>query len=120
MKKIEKKLYKKEKKRTLSKIFGTLKRPRLSVFRSHKHIYAQIIDDDAQRTLAFSSTLSPVVRKKTSSFSTKEAAFSVGESLALIALTKNIREVIFDRGKRPYHGRIKQLAEGARSAGLAF
>ena len=120
MKKHDKKLYLQKKKRALKKIFGTAQKPRLSVFRSHKHIYAQLIDDEARRTLSFSSTLNSDTKEKNLVPRTKEAAFLVGEKVAKIALTKNIKEIVFDRGKRPYHGRIQKLAEGARSVGLVF
>jgi large subunit ribosomal protein L18 len=120
MKKKTKKLYIQQKKRYLKKIVGSLEKPRLSVFRSHKHIYAQLIDDKHGRTLAFSSTLDKKVSEQLKSTSTQEAAFLVGEDLAKKALEKNVSLVVFDRGKRPYHGRISQIAEGARKQGLIF
>lgn len=121
MKKKVKKLYLQQKKRYLKKIVGTLERPRLAVFRSHKHIYAQLIDDKTGFTLAFSSTLEkPFSELKETSKATQEISFQVGENLGKKAINKNITSIVFDRGTRPYHGRIKSLAEGARKAGLIF
>lgn len=121
MKKKVKKVYLQQKRRFLRKILGTSVKPRLSVFRSHQHIYAQLIDDTKAETLAFSSTLDKVLLTgSVSSTATQEAAFTIGENLALKALEKNISLVVFDRGNRPYKGRIKKLAEGARNKGLIF
>ena len=120
MKKKIKKLYLQEKKRYLKKVIGNSERPRLSVFRSHKHIYAQLIDDQNGKTLAFSSTLDKELSKQIENSATQAAAFSVGEMLGKKAILKNISIVAFDRGNKPYHGRIKNIAEGARSAGLIF
>jgi len=121
MKKKIKKLYLQAKKRYLKKVIGTLEKPRLAVFRSHKHIYAQLIDDKTSTTLAFSSTLDPEVKKSiTTSTATLEASKLVGENIAQKARLKSIEKVIFDRGNRPYHGRIKNVAEGARQEGLIF
>jgi len=118
MKKRTKKLFIQQKKRYLKKIVGSLEKPRLAVFRSHKHIYAQLIDDENGKTLAFSSTLSKTLEIDNSS--TQKAAFLVGQDLAKKAIQKEIKKVIFDRGTKPYHGRIKSLAEGARNDGLIF
>jgi large subunit ribosomal protein L18 len=120
MKKNIKKIYLQQKKRYLKKIIGSLEKPRLSVFRSHKHIYAQLIDDKSGKTLGSSSTLETTIKSNFKSTSTKEASFSVGESIAEKALSTGIKTIIFDRGDRPYHGRIEQVAEGARSKGLFF
>jgi large subunit ribosomal protein L18 len=120
MTKIKKKLYLQQKKRSLKKIIGTPERPRLAIYRSHKHIYAQVIDDKTQRTLAFSSTLDAEVKQKTNRLATQEASFFVGESIAKKATSKNIQTIVFDRGNKPYHGRIAKLAEGARQEGLIF
>lgn len=120
MKKKEKKIYLQQKKRSLKKIVGTAKRPRLSVFRSHKHIYAQLIDDKACVTLAFSSTLEKTIKEKAQRLATQEASFFVGESIAKKARDINIQSVVFDRGTRPYHGRIQSVANGARQEGLLF
>jgi large subunit ribosomal protein L18 len=112
-----KKLYLQGKKRYLKKIVGTNEKPRLSVFKSHKHIYAQLIDDKKSQTLAFSCSLGNSLLIKGSN---QEAAFSVGQNLALKAKQKEISNVVFDRGNFKYHGRIKSLAEGARKEGLNF
>ncbi len=105
-------------KRTRLKVRGTAERPRLSVFRSNRHIYAQLIDDVAGCTLAAASTLSKDLRgldKKG-----KEAAEMVGLLLARKAKEKGIETCVFDRGPYKYHGRVKALAEGARKGGLRF
>jgi len=120
MKKKENKLYMQHKKRFLKKIAGTSEKPRLAVFRSHKHIYAQLIDDTLGKTLVFTSTLEKVIKTVTSSLATKEASLLVGQLLAQKAALKNITSIVFDRGDRPYHGRIKSLADGARLGGLLF
>lgn len=120
MKKKIKKIHLQAKKRYLKKIVGTSQRPRLSVFRSHKHIYAQLIDDKYGKTLAFCSTLEKSIFTTLVSTSTKEASFLVGENLAKKAQEKKISLVVFDRGNRPYHGRIASLADGARKQGLNF
>lgn len=99
-------------------VIGTAARPRLNVFRSLKHIYAQIIDDTAGKTLAFASTLEAAGSEGTGG--NKEAARQVGELIARKALEKGISEVVFDRGGYLYHGRVRELAEGARKAGLKF
>jgi large subunit ribosomal protein L18 len=118
MKKTQKKLYVQQKKRYLKNIVGNTEKPRLSVFRSHKHIYGQIIDDESGHTLAFSSTLNKELGIKNTA--NKEAAYIVGQDLAKQATAKDITTIVFDRGDRPYHGRIKSLAEGARDQGLIF
>ncbi len=109
------------KKRIRKKIRGTPERPRLCVYRSLRHIYAQIIDDTTGRTLAAASTLSkdiaPVVGKDSGN---KKGAAIVGEAIAKIALSKGIKKVVFDRNGFLYHGRVKALAEAARKAGLEF
>ena len=120
MKKASKKLYVQQKKRFLKKIVGTLEKPRLSVFRSHKHIYAQLIDDKNGHTLAFSSTLDKAISSQVKVTANQEASLLVGQSLGKKAIAKDIQKVVFDRGNRPYHGRIKSVAEGAREAGLIF
>ena len=93
---------------------------RLSVFRSNKHIYCQIIDDIKQVTLCSSSTLDPEVKKQLKSSSTIDAAEKVGKNIALKAKENGLQTVVFDRGGYLYHGRVKSLAEGARSNGLKF
>ena len=105
----------KNKARLRKKIAGTLQRPRLSVFRSGKHIYAQLVDDDKGETLVSFSSL------KLKQTGVKNAvAQQVGETIAKAALKKNIQNAVFDRGGFIYHGRVKSLAEGARSSGLKF
>jgi large subunit ribosomal protein L18 len=120
MKKPSKKLYLQQKKRFLKKIVGSLEKPRLSVFRSHKHIYAQLIDDKNGHTLAFSSTLDKTIASQVKVTANQEASFLVGQNLGKKAIAKDIQKVVFDRGSRPYHGRIKSLADGARDVGLIF
>ncbi len=104
--------------RVRKNVIGTPTRPRLNVYRSGSHIYAQIIDDSVGHTLASSSTLDKSLNLTVTS--NKEAAKSVGEAVAKKALEKGITEVVFDRGGYIYHGRVKELAEGAREAGLKF
>ncbi|MBE9196494.1 50S ribosomal protein L18 [Synechocystis sp. LEGE 06083] len=99
---------------------GTSERPRLAVFRSNDHIYAQVIDDVAQHTLAAASTLDPDLKKSLSSSSTQDASAEVGKLVAQRAIAKGINQVVFDRGGKLYHGRVKALAEAAREAGLDF
>ena len=100
---------------------GTATRPRLSVFKSCKHIYAQIIDDDAGRTLASASTVTVVFKdSKLESTSNLEAAKAVGAEVAKKAKDLGIETIVFDRGGYLYHGKIKALADAAREAGLQF
>lgn len=106
--------------RIRNKVNGTAQQPRLAVFRSNKHIYAQIIDDVAQSTLVSASTMEAEVASKVESTSTVEAAKIVGETIAKKALDKGITEIVFDRGGFVYHGKIQALAEAAREAGLQF
>ena len=121
MKKKINKLYTQSKKRYLKKIVGTKEYPRLSVFRSHKHIYAQLIDDENGKTIVASSTLEKQVKEKISNrTATQNAAQIVGTVIGTKASEKGINKVVFDRGTRPYHGRIAKLAEGARTIGLIF
>lgn len=120
MKKRDKKLYLQKKKRYLKKVVGTLNKPRLSVFRSHSHIYAQLIDDTHACTLVSCSTLEKNNLPENISTATKLAAFEVGKILAKKALSKEIKTIIFDRGNKPYHGRVQSVAEGARDIGLIF
>lgn len=95
-------------------------RPRLSVFRSSKHIYAQVIDDRAGRTVAAASTLESDVKGKLSTGADREAAKTVGALVAERALAAGITEVVFDRGGYRYHGRVQALADAARETGLKF
>jgi large subunit ribosomal protein L18 len=95
-------------------------RPRLSVFRSGKHIYAQVIDDDAGRTLAAASTLDKTLRGELKTGADRAAAEQVGRLVAERAKAKGVETVVFDRGGYRYHGRVKSLADAARAAGLVF
>ena len=104
-------------KRVRTKISGTPECPRLCVFRSNTNLYAQVIDDVNQVTLASASTLDKEVKTKKSN---KEAAAEVGALVAKRALEKNIKSVVYDRGGYIYHGVVKELAEAAREAGLEF
>lgn len=106
--------------RIRNKIQGSAERPRLAVFRSNQHMYAQIIDDSIGHTLAAVSTLEEEVAGKAAHTSTVSAAKAVGEAIAKKALDKGITTVVFDRGGYIYHGKIKALAEAAREAGLKF
>ncbi|MBX6394789.1 MAG: 50S ribosomal protein L18 [Alicyclobacillaceae bacterium] len=106
--------------RVRKKVFGTPERPRLNVFRSAKHIYAQVIDDTKGHTYVAASTLDPELRGKIRYGGNVEAARMVGELVAKRALEKGIRKVVFDRGGYLYHGRVRALADAAREAGLEF
>ena len=102
-------------------ITGTSDRPRLAVFRSNNHIYAQVIDDDAQSTLCSASTLDKDLRTGLKANANScNASVAVGELVAKRALAKGIQQVVFDRGGNLYHGRVKALADAAREAGLQF
>jgi large subunit ribosomal protein L18 len=105
--------------RVRKKTVGTSERPRLNVFKSEKHIYAQIINDESGHTLAAASTLDPAIRDSVTGVNI-ESAKLVGELIAKKALEKNIKAVTFDRSGYIYHGRIKALADAAREAGLDF
>ena len=104
-------------KRVRAKVSGSSKKPRLCIFKSAKHIYAQLIDDDKGKTLVSASDLE--IKKKGSS-SKADAAKEVGKLIAEKSLEKKIEQVVFDRGGYLYHGRIKAVAEGAREGGLKF
>ncbi|SHE72659.1 large subunit ribosomal protein L18 [Desulfacinum infernum DSM 9756] len=111
----------KRKKRIRGRIEGTPDRPRLTVYRSAKHIYAQVIDDTAGVTLAAASTLSPEFKNVDEELKGKiGAAEKVGQLVAKKALEKGIKRVVFDRNGFIYHGRVRALADGARAAGLEF
>ena len=107
-------------KRVRIKVSGTTQRPRLCVFRSSNNIYAQIIDDTNRVTLVAASSLEADVKGAVNHTGNKEAAKLVGQLVAKKAVEKGITEVVFDRGGYLYHGRIKELAEAAREAGLKF
>ena len=108
--------------RVRSKVIGTADRPRLSVFRSNQHIYAQLVDDAAARTVLSASTRQSALAKELAHGrgSNKSAAQVVGKAIASAALARGIKQVCFDRGHYRYHGRVRALAEAAREAGLAF
>ncbi len=107
-------------KRIRRKIFGTSEKPRLSVFRSNEHIYAQVIDDSIHSTLVSASTVEPDVKSEFPRGGTCEASIKVGQLIAERSLDKGIRQVVFDRGGKLYHGRVKALADAAREQGLMF
>jgi len=111
---------KKRHRRVRKKVFGTPERPRLNIYRSAKNIYAQIIDDTKGVTLASASSLEKEVAEKVSYTGNKEAARLVGKLIGEKAKEKGINTVVFDRGGYLYHGRVKELAEGARESGLEF
>ena len=106
--------------RIRNKINGTAQKPRLAVFRSNKHMYAQIIDDVCGNTLVAASTMESEIASTVEFTSTVAAAEAVGTAIAKKAIEKGITEVVFDRGGFVYHGKIKALAEAAREAGLKF
>jgi large subunit ribosomal protein L18 len=106
--------------RVRQRVFGTPERPRLNVFRSRSHIYAQIIDDIKGTTLAAASSLDKSLRQSLKSTGSIDAAKAVGKLLADRAKAAKVNTVVFDRGGRMYHGRIKALAEASREGGLQF
>jgi large subunit ribosomal protein L18 len=106
--------------RVRKKVSGTAERPRLTVFRSLSHIYAQVIDDVSRTTLVAASDMEPALKTKVSGKNKSDVATTVGELIAERAKDKGVTKVVFDRGGYPFHGRIKALAEAARSGGLEF
>ncbi len=106
--------------RVRRKVVGTPERPRLAVFRSAQHIYAQVIDDSKHHTLVSASSLDPEVKDQIKSGGNCEASVQVGQLIAKRCSSAGIAKVVFDRGGNLYHGRIKALAEAAREAGLDF
>jgi large subunit ribosomal protein L18 len=102
------------------KVSGTNEQPRLTVFRSAKHIYAQVIDDVAGTTLVHASTLSREVRAAVAEDKKTDAAKKVGAAVAKLLIAKGISKIVFDRNGYLYHGRVRALADGAREAGLKF
>jgi large subunit ribosomal protein L18 len=106
--------------RVRRRLRGVDARPRLCVFRSGKHIYAQVISDETGRTLAAASTLSTALKDNSKRSGNKEAAKRVGALIAQVCQERGIRDVVFDRNGFLYHGRVKALAEAAREAGLQF
>jgi len=119
---IKKALQRRRRKRHVRKtVTGTPQRPRLTVFRSHKNIAAQIVDDTVGRTLVSISSLEKPLREKLSGVGgNKAAARVVGEALAAKATKAGVKKVVFDRNGYPFHGRVKELAEAARKGGLEF
>ena len=122
MAKISRKLQtQKRHKRLRRYIIGSETRPRLAVFRSNNHIYAQVIDDNAQQTICSASTVDKELKEDSETLSSNCTSSSiVGKLLAKRAINKGIKQVIFDRGGNLYHGRVKALADAAREAGLNF
>ena len=106
--------------RVRNKISGTPERPRLNVFRSLNHIYAQVIDDSKGVTLASASTMDKNIVKSIEGKTKQEAAFIIGQTVAKNAMSKGIKSVVFDRAGYQYTGRVKAVADGARDAGLEF
>jgi len=106
--------------RVRRKVTGTPERPRLNVFRSSAHIYAQVIDDISGHTLAAASTLDAEIRGQLAELKKVEEARLVGQLIARRALAKGVKKVVFDRGGFDYHGRVKALADASREAGLEF
>ncbi len=101
-------------------VSGTADRPRLNVFRSLNHIYAQVINDDTGETLVAASSMDKTLRSEVGELNPQEQAKAVGKAVAERARAKGIEAVVFDRGGYPYHGRVKALAEGSREGGLVF
>ena len=122
MTKLSRKLQTQNRHRRLRRyLIGNESRPRLSVFRSNNHIYAQVIDDSSQKTLCSASTIDKELKEKSEKLTSNcNSSSIVGKLLAKRALKKGIKQVIFDRGGNLYHGRVKALADAAREAGLKF
>ena len=108
------------KKRIRKNVRGTTERPRLSVFRSARHIYVQVIDDSASKTVTSASTLNSELREECEKLTKRDAARKVGELVAKRCLEKGFERVVFDRNGFIYHGRVMELADAARKAGLKF
>jgi len=106
--------------RVRRKICGTGERPRLTVYRSLKHVYAQIVDDDTGTTLVSASSMGRDVRDDLKKKNTTDAAKAIGAAIAKKALARDIKQVVFDRNGYAYHGKVKALADAAREAGLDF
>jgi large subunit ribosomal protein L18 len=106
--------------RVRKKIKGTPERLRLNVFRSNKHIYAQLIEDFEGKVIAQASTMTQSIKSATAKLNKTDAATKVGEELGRVAKEKGIDKIVFDRGGYLYHGRVKALADGVRSAGINF
>lgn len=117
----DKRYYREKRKKGIrKKIFGTEERPRLSVFRTAKHIYAQLINDTTGETLLSTSTLAPILKKDLEGKGKTEVASVVGKKIAELAIEKKYKKVVYDRNGFIYHGRVKALADAARKAGLEF
>lgn len=110
----------KRKKSIRKRVHGSQERPRLSVFRSSKHIYAQVIDDDKQATLAAASSLEPELEASFKGVKKKDRAKQIGKLIAERCIQKGVSQVVFDRNGYIYHGRVSALADGAREGGLKF
>ena len=120
-KKLKPEKYKKLKRELFrGRIKGTIDRPRLAVYRSNENIYAQIIDDINSKTLVSCSTLDRSIKMNISNGHNCDSSRLTGEKLAELSLKKNIKKIVFDRGSYLYHGRVKALADGARTGGLQF
>jgi large subunit ribosomal protein L18 len=117
---LKQKRYERRREHVRKMVFGTVERPRLSVYRSSKHIYAQLVDDMGGKTLAAASSVLKDVRGDLKNGGNIAAAKAVGKAIALRGKAAGITKVAFDRGGRMFHGRVKALAEAAREAGLAF
>lgn len=114
-------IYKKLKRNSLRGLIkGTSERPRLSIYRSHEHIYAQIIDDENSITLVSCSTLDCSMQINVENRKTCYVSYLIGNQLAYLSLKKNIKKIVFDRGRYLYHGRVQAVADGARAGGLDF
>lgn len=118
---VKREIRERRKKHIRKKVNGTAEKPRMVLFRSSKHIYAQLVDDQAHRTLLSTSSLAKTVREVVKPKTTKkEMAKLVGKDMATKAIEMKIQQVVFDRGGYLYHGRVKSLADGAREGGLKF
>lgn len=106
--------------RVRARVIGTTERPRLNIFRSTRHMFAQLIDDSKGHTLVAASTLDAEVRAHAKEWNKRDEAKAVGKLIAQRALAQGLKQVVFDRGGNLYHGRVKALAEGSREAGLEF
>jgi large subunit ribosomal protein L18 len=120
MKLNRKELTRRRHRRIRKSVVGTSERPRLAIFRSNHHIYAQLIDDSNHHTIVAASSLEPDLKEKLASGSTCEASAEIGKLIAQRSIEKGIKQVVFDRGGNLYHGRVKALAEAAREGGLDF
>ncbi len=117
----DKKVLRAKRKRSIrKKIFGSTERPRLTVFKSSKHIYAQLINDETGVTLASASTLSASIKSSIDGKSKSEKAVVVGKLIAELAIKKDFKKVVYDRNGYVFHGRVKALADAAREGGLEF